>query len=220
MTKTITRWLVGLVMVTAGLGLMGCDKSSSNATPPEEIKPVAPAETKVEAKPTEPVMPEVDGPDVFVSEKGSFKITLPDGFPEFGLDDGATDDPEGIALTYVSEKHGRAGCMVMVNSSDGWATADSKASLDAVRDGNVNSNPENTLEKEEDFNLNGFPGRRVFIRQQSGAVTYFVRYDIILVKNRLYQVMYLTNRESDLDNPKILAYFNSFKLINPPETPK
>lgn len=212
-----------LAILVVGLTLAGCDKSSSTVIPPEEVKPSVPAEPKVEPKteaPIEPkiepkpVVPVADDPNAFVSTKGGFKITLPDGFPDFVLTEGACADPSDIALTYVAEKHGQAGCLVMVNSSAGWAKAEPKAALDSVRDNNVSANSENAFEKEEDFSLNGFPGRRVFIKQQSGAVTYFVRYDIILVKDRLYQIMYLTNQKSELASPKIKAYFDSFKLID------
>ncbi|HLD35824.1 MAG TPA: hypothetical protein VJC37_03810, partial [Planctomycetota bacterium] len=70
MTHTMTKWLVGLVMVMAGLGLMGCDKFSAKPNAPE-VKPVAPAEPKVEVNPMVPAVPTgrqaAASPDAFVS---------------------------------------------------------------------------------------------------------------------------------------------------------
>jgi hypothetical protein len=202
--------------------MSACERSEQ-VKPAEDVSPTTPAVSATQFAPfvtTVKVEPVKDDPNAFISEMGNFKITLPPGFPEFTLNQGNPDDPADIALSYVSEKHGQAGCMVMVNSSDGWAKANPKASLDAVRDGNVSSNPENTLEKEEDLILNGFPGRRVFISQQSGLIVYFICYDIFLVRDKLYQVMYLTNRKSDLDSSKIKAYFDSFHLLEEPKMPK
>lgn len=230
MKNKIKMQVATLFVFLCGMFLGGCDNSQSNRVG-EEINhsddsqvSVQMARTEImgDPKPVEvvdsaaemiSVAPVVDDSDAFISERGGFKIVLPDGFPEFVLEEGETDDSDGGSLTYVSEKHGRAGCMVMVNSNAGWANAVAKVSLDAVRDGNVNCNPENILEKEEDFTFNGFPGRRIFIKQQSGRGAYFIRYDIALVETRLYQVMYLSTRKSELDDPQVKSYFDSFRLI-------
>ena len=214
MKNTIAKWLVGLTIVTTGLIPVGCDKLSSITKAPE-AKTVAPAKPKVEVK---PVVPAVAGQVPFVSEKGGFTVTLPPDFPPFTLTEGDSADPDDIALTYMSEKHGQDACLVMVNSNPIWDGMDPKTVLDAGRDGGVNSNKGNILEREVDFRLNGYPGRRIFIQQKNDSATYFMRDDFALVKTRLYQIMYVSAKKTDLNTPKVLAFFNSFKLTDIPET--
>lgn len=205
MKNGIVRLLAGLAIVTFSLVWVGCDKLSSIVKAPE-AQPVAPAPAPAPAD-----------SEVFVSEKGNFKITLPPGFPPFTVTEGDSEDPDDIALSYLSEKHGQDVCMVMVNSKSSWAGMDPKIVLDAGRDGGVNSNAGNTLEREMDFRLNGFPGRRIFIQQKNSGQTYFMRDDFALVKTRLYQIMYVSTNKADLNTPKVLAFFNSFKLLAIPE---
>ena len=45
-----------------------------------------------------------------------------------------------------------------------------------------------------------------------------MRDDFALVKTRLYQIMYVSAKKTDLNTPKVLAFFNSFKLTDIPET--
>ena len=204
MKNMIAKLASGLAILTLGGVLIGCDRFSP-AKPTTEVKPAAPQ-----------VVPAVVSPQPFVSEKGNFTVMLPQGFPPFTVTEGNNENPEDIALSYTSEKHGQDACLVMVNSDSNWNGMDPKVALDGARDGGVNSNPGNTLEREVDFKLSGHPGRRIFITQKSGLETYYLRDDIILVKTRLYQVMYVSNKKADLNTPKVLAFFNSFKLTNLP----
>jgi hypothetical protein len=209
MKNTITGWLVGLAILMGGLVLVSCDKLSSITKAPE-VNP------KVEVK-LATLPPTTASTEAFISEKGNFKITLPPGFPPFTVTEGNSEDPGDIALIYLSEKHGQDICMVMVNSNVSWDGMDPKTVLDAARDGGVNSNNGNTLEREMDLRLNGYPGRRIYIQQKNASATYFIRDDIVLVKTRLYQIMYGSSNKADLNTPKVLAYFNSFKLLAMPE---
>lgn len=204
--KNMTMKLAsGLAILTLGVVLFGCDRFSPNK-PSNEAKTTTPPAAA----------PKIAGSEAFISEKGNFTITLPPGFPPFTLTEGDSENPEDIALSYTSEKHGQDACLVMVNSNSNWEGIDPKIALDGARDGGVNSNPGNTLEREVDFKSSGHPGRRIFITQKSGLETYYLRDDIILVKTRLYQIMYVSNKKADLNTPKVLAFFNSFKLTNVP----
>ncbi|MBI5777917.1 MAG: hypothetical protein HZA49_00480 [Planctomycetes bacterium] len=205
MEHAVRKWLPVLALAVFTFVATACDRFSPNK-PSRETKTTTPP----------PAAPKIAGPEAFVSEKGNFTVTLPPGFPPFTVTGGDSEDQNDIALSYTSEKHGQDACLVMVNSNSIWDGMDPKTVLDAGRDGGVKSNPGNTLEREVDFKLGGYPGRRIFITQKSGLETYYMRDDIVLVKTRLYQIMYISNKKADLNTPKILAYFNSFRLTNVP----
>lgn len=83
--------------------------------------------------------------------------------------------------------------------------------LDSARGGAVR-NVNGTLVSERDYEFQGHPAKEFYVKGEEQGKSIYVRCNVILVKARLYQVLYLSVNEDDLDGEIANNYIKSFKI--------
>ena len=197
------------LLLTLGLTLASCGKDDAAKTG-TTTTPGDTATTTI--TPTEST-----GYD-FKSDAGKFSIKLPAGFPQPIEESTPLPLPDGNGSvdlkTFSSQTEDKANA-AMFSYSDMTGKLETKgrekAMLDASRD-NVLKEMNATLEKEQDINIDGNPGRMMIFSLSDGTETYQGRLHMYVVGPFSYQVMYISKDRAALESPAVNAYFDSFKL--------
>ncbi len=152
--------------------------------------------------------------ETVVSEEGRFSITLPSGYPEAAVTTKDVETAMGqVKLTVFISAVKDAFCMVVFNdySAADMKGKDSDAILNGARDGAL-KNLNGTLEDEDEYTLDGYPGRRIYFSSTSDNDAIYGQSVFLLVKNRLYQVVFIGSDKKAPKKTEIRAFFKSFKL--------
>jgi hypothetical protein len=87
-----------------------------------------------------------------------------------------------------------------------------KVMLDGARD-NVLKTMNGTMEKEEDMEIDGHPGRQMIMAMEpAGSPKLYGRMQMFMVSPMMYEVMYVSDDRASLESPAINAYFDSFEI--------
>lgn len=139
--------------------------------------------------------------DFYVSKDGKFKVKFP-GTPEVTSQMVPTDAGEIEMFTYIYEKSATEAYMVAYGDYpsaliDG---ADPYELLEASRDGALETSK---IEDNKDMKVNGFPAIRT--KAIDVEQNFYYIYEVILAKNRLYQVMIV--RDGDYPSDSVVSDF-------------
>lgn len=147
----------------------------------------------------------------FTSGKGGYKVKFP-GEPEMKTE---STDVMGQTVTFdlamvtVDNPMGAFMSSYADFPKEMMAAQSVEKALDGARDGAV-SKLEGKLLEETKETIGGHPARRFTFEAQGGALLVTAR--ILLVDNRLYQVLALRPRNSKLD-AELATFVDSFKLL-------
>ena len=83
--------------------------------------------------------------------------------------------------------------------------------LDMGRDGAI-TNVNGELLREKDHTVQGYPAKEFYARGEQGGQDVYMRANIIMAKERLYQVLYLAFTEDQLDSREADDYIASFRI--------
>lgn len=152
--------------------------------------------------------------DPFTSADGRFTVTFPNG---------ETDPSEQVVP--VPTEIGQIDMHMFLVDADteaymaAWAdypseivaAGDPQTMLDMGRDGAI-ANVNGELLRENDYKLQGFPAKEFYAKGVQGGQDVFMRANIIMANDRLYQVLYLSFEEDDLDSKTADNYVASFRI--------
>ncbi len=155
----------------------------------------------------------------FVSEMGRFSVTFP----------GDVADPEMQSVPVPTDVGNIDMNMYLVDQTDyAYMTAfadypaalvdavdDTKMLLDMGRDGAL-ANVSGTLISERDYEKQGYPAKEFYGKGMQGDQEIFIRANIMMVNERLYQVLYLSFDQDDLDSKSADDYVASFSFDEVP----
>lgn len=148
------------------------------------------------------------------SDKGRFTVTIPAGYsyPE------ETTMPLNTAVgnldmqVFTATKGNNAVFMVAyVDYPDEAFAKGTGTMLDGARDGAMR-NLSGKVEREVHVAMDDHPGRSVTFTGKSQGMKLYGRVDYYLANKRLYQVLYLSNTKSDVQETNIQRCFASFAV--------
>ena len=150
----------------------------------------------------------------FVSEEGRFSIVYPGDYPA----------PNKQVVPVPTEIGNIDMNMYLIDGGEkAFMTAfadypaelvedgDPQLMLDMGRDGAI-SNVSGELLREKDHKVQGHPAKEFYARGVQGGQDVFMRANIIMANERLYQVLYLGFTEDVLDSDEAANYMASFKI--------
>ncbi len=147
--------------------------------------------------------------ELFSSKDGGFSILLP-GKPEFETQTVDTEVGKILMNMYGVENKRMA---YLISYSDYniedielIGVKEIEEILDGVRDGQVGDNGK--LISEKSIQLDNYSGREIVFSNEEGTI----RSRIFLVKNRLYQVLVVSN-DNKVNTEEVNKILNSFKLL-------
>ena len=156
------------------------------------------------------------GSDVFVSDEGRFSIVYP----------GDYSAPTKQVVPVPTEIGNIDMNMYLIDGGDkAFMTAfadypaelvedgDPQLMLDMGRDGAI-GNVNGELLREKDHEVQGHPAKEFSARGLQDGQDVFMRANIIMANERLYQVLYLGFTEDVLDSDEAAAYMASFKITD------
>ena len=144
----------------------------------------------------------------FHSEKGRFTIQIP-GKPEEKSQE--IDSGTGKTHLYMVTVEINKDLAFLVTYNDyekEIADEDPQTVLKRVRDGNAGEDGKLLEDKEGKFSIANIPSRSLLI--QKGDL--FMRNEVILAKNRLYQIMMVSTKKEDVTGESAKKYYDSFGL--------
>lgn len=149
-------------------------------------------------------------------EEGHFLITLPDGFsePEKSSNPIKLEDSSELMIHLYSSYNIKGEVFIVSYNEypeNFFDTELQKTMLDNVRDGAI-GNMKGVIKKEKDFSFQGSPARSVYFTAETEGKPSFNRFQCILAKPRLYQLIYIGYSKKDRDAKKITGLFKSFKI--------
>jgi hypothetical protein len=168
------------------------------------------AQTKVRESgiPSFATNPEIQKEKPFKSKAGNFSILFP-GTPSESIQKVPTDVGEIEMVMYTVELS--AGEVYMLAYSDypeaTVAGGNSQDILNGAKEGSMNS-MQSIIETESNVTIQGYPA----IVFKAHSEDMYMDYEIILVKNRLYQIVAIKSG-AYIDEPRAGAFINSFKLL-------
>lgn len=150
----------------------------------------------------------------FTSNEGRFSVTFPNG--EAAPQEQVVPVPTEIGNIDMHMFLVDAGTEAYMAAYADYpaelvAGGDPQTMLDMGRDGAI-SNVNGELLKENDFKLQGYPAKEFYARGEQGGQEVFMRANIIMADERLYQVLYLTFDEAELDSQAADDYVASFRI--------
>ena len=152
--------------------------------------------------------------ETVISAQGCFTITLPRGFPTPEFEEKDASEAH-LSINYDSKLADREITIMVMNNPAvilNHPDANPKEIFDDGRDGLLSKTSFKILENETDFQFDGYPARRFYLKTKDTQNPSFVRDEVILVKTRIYQVIFISNDRDDLDSPETNAFFESFHL--------
>jgi len=149
------------------------------------------------------------------AKKEKFTITMPKSFgtPKRSSEPLETDAGTITMITY-SASNERGACMVMYGAfpEGSFDERTSDEVLDGARDSAM-AKMHATLEKQEDFTVDGYPARSCYYRAFAEGTDIYARFDYVLVGSALYQIAYVGMNAEDLDGSEVRNFFQSFALM-------
>jgi len=154
------------------------------------------------------------GGEEFTSSEGRFSVTFPNG--EAAPQEQVVPVPTEIGNIDMHMFLVDAGTEAYMAAYADYpaelvAGGDPQTMLDMGRDGAI-SNVNGELLKENDFKLQGYPAKEFYARGEQGGQDVYMRANIIMADERLYQVLYLTFDEAELDSQAADDYVASFRI--------
>jgi hypothetical protein len=154
----------------------------------------------------------------FASSEGRFSVTFPNG--EAAPQEQVVPVPTEIGNIDMHMFLVDAGTEAYMAAYADYpaelvAEGDPQTMLDMGRDGAI-SNVNGELLKENDFKLQGYPAKEFYARGEQGGQDVYMRANIIMADERLYQVLYLTFDEGELDSQAADDYVASFRIDDDP----
>ena len=150
------------------------------------------------------------------SPEGHFSVMLPDGFSEPEKSDNPIKmEDSSEVMIHMYSSYNLKGEVFLVSYNEYpelFFNKDfQKTMLDNVRDGAI-GNMKGVIEKEKDFKFEGSPSRTVYFSAETNGKPSFNRFQCIIAKPRLYQLIYIGYSKKDRDAKKITELFKSFKI--------
>ncbi|MBP7866742.1 MAG: hypothetical protein KA419_12420 [Acidobacteria bacterium] len=157
------------------------------------------------------------GPQDYTSNEGKYKVTFPAGLSTAKETREKAPLPNGdtIEFVMVTAERDEGACVVGFNDFPA-AILDQVGSkrefFDGGRRGALGS-MNGKLNSEKDITVSGNPGRSFTFTGSKSGKTIHGRADLILVKNRLYQLMYMNFDQAAIDSEECRKFFESFALV-------
>lgn len=151
---------------------------------------------------------------LFSSPEGRFSIRLPLDFPTFKESKESQTTSVGPVETHFFSSQTARGASVLAYSDFPASTFVGRTPdkiLEDGRDGALKSGSA-TLEKEERATRQGHPALVFYATSTSGGRPIYIRFDLVLVQPRTYQIGFLTYDRAILNGPDAQAYFKSFRI--------
>ncbi|HKQ99074.1 MAG TPA: hypothetical protein VJT09_00295 [Pyrinomonadaceae bacterium] len=151
---------------------------------------------------------------VYDDPEGKFTLTLPPGFSPFKSQKQTQQTLAGPIELSILQSETPAGAAVVGYSDFPEASFQGRSEKKMLEDGRDGAlrNIQATLEKQEDFTVQGKTALDVYGSTNQQGKSIYVRFQFILDKPRAYQIGYLAYNRDDLDKPEVQAYFDSFKI--------
>lgn len=207
MQITTLRILFALLLMT-GLGLSACSEETEEGTT-DDVEAVEDAADATDA---------TDAPaagDAFVSEEGGFSIAFPADVdvPTMQTVPVPTEIGNIDMNMYLVDAGTKAYMTAFADYPDALmaAVSDKKVLLDEGRDGALR-NIGGTLISERDYDRQGYQAKEFYGKGMQGGQEIFVRANILMAGSRLYQVLYLSFDQDELDSQEADDYVNSFTI--------
>ncbi|MBS1911712.1 MAG: hypothetical protein JST22_06985 [Bacteroidetes bacterium] len=152
----------------------------------------------------------------FTSKEGKFTVKYPDGFTMSSNSESTMplETAVGKLDMKVNTAMKGAGEVMMtayIDYPDKAFDAGIPVMLDGAQDGAM-KNLGGTVEHREDITLDGNPGRSLTFSGKSSGTDVYGRVDYYIVKPRLYQILYLSDKKDGVSSDPVKAAFSSFKL--------
>lgn len=151
---------------------------------------------------------------VISSAEGNFTVTLPPGYPSAEKSTQNVGSAIGnIGLTIFASENSNGCCMICFCDYPDEIIEKSNIGdlLDGARNGAL-ANIKGTMEKEEPYSVEGNQGRKVYFSLTAGQKKGYGQAIFLVVKSRLYQMMFLSTKKENPGKPEIQEFFKSFKL--------
>ena len=150
------------------------------------------------------------------SPEGHFSVMLPEGFSEPEKSDNPIKmEDSSEVMIHMYSSYNLKGEVFLVSYNEYpelFFNKDfQKTMLDNVRDGAI-GNMKGVIEKEKDFKFEGSPSRTVYFSAETDGKPSFNRFQCIIAKPRLYQLIYIGYNKKDRDAKKITELFKSFRI--------
>lgn len=144
----------------------------------------------------------------FHSEKGRFTIQLPGKADEKAQEIDTGSGKTTLNMVTVEINKDLAYLVTFNDYDKEIAKEDPQTVLKRVRDGNAGEDGKILEDKEGKFSIANVPCRSILIKK--GEL--FMRNEIILSNNRLYQIMLVSTSKEDVTGDNAKKYYGSFGL--------
>ncbi|MBJ7449296.1 MAG: hypothetical protein JHC93_02930 [Parachlamydiales bacterium] len=155
--------------------------------------------------------------EVISSHQGNFTIDLPKGFqkPEYTMTPVKTEVGEIKTLNYISYADTGA-CMVGMSEYPPQLVALIDQKQDEVLKGAQEGALRNMGAKvinESSLTVDKLSAREATFVSSTDAQPLYGKMRLISSMPRLYHILYLTDKEENLNNPEVDSFFGSFKIL-------
>jgi len=160
-------------------------------------------------------LPKATTAQISIIEDGRASISFPSGFSPVKTASRNLPSPQGeYKYTMYSAERGPDACSLgYADYPDATWKNGSEIVMDTIRDGRVRQG--DTLEKETKWSLQGFPARTHRFASVRDGKTIYERHDMIIVKNRLYDITCIgIGQDGGRDSPEVQTFFNSIKILS------
>lgn len=150
------------------------------------------------------------------SEEGRFSVRIPVGFSSPEESTVPLETAVGKLDMKVFTAVKGAGAVIMaayIDYPEEAFAAGTEKMLDGARDGAL-KNLNGKLSSQKSITLLGHPGRSITFSGTSAGTKLFGRVDYFIVKPRLYQLLYISQKKADVGTTAIKNAFSSFTLTN------
>lgn len=203
LTLRLSLSIVLMALASCG-GRAGTTRTQINSetnTPPANAASSTQTETKSETP--------------FASEEGDFSVTLPQGFPAPTHVKQSQSAETGVKTDGYTSRSARGTCLVAYfEYPDSYFAGKDAKKLLEYRTSNLVRKTNATLQKKEAFSLQGHPAialQMTVTDASSGKKSYMRRHEI-MAKPRVYQIVFLTEKEDEIGKADIEAFLKSFQL--------
>lgn len=150
----------------------------------------------------------------FVSKEGGFRATPPVGFDKFDFEKVTQPADTGdLILNQYSSNLDRGTCMMVYYdlSESVFQTKSIQQMLEDGRDGAVKKTG-GTLQRSEPVTIDGNPGLSVYLSVKNGESMIYARMDLVVVKPRIYNFLYISVDQAELSKTDVKDFFRSVRL--------
>lgn len=157
------------------------------------------------------------GPQEYKSDEGKFRVTFPAGLSKAEETRQKAPLPTGgtLEIVMVTAERDEGACVVGFNDFPPTIIdqiGSDREFFDGARRGALGS-MSGKLNSEKDITVGGNPGRSFTFTGSKSGKTIHGRADLVRVKNRLYQLMYMNFEAAAIESDECRKFFESFTLL-------